>query len=341
MCVIAGYAGARQAAPILLEMIERQEGLAGGYYTGVATVESGRLHWRKVVGVTADLRGQTDAEKLPGRVGIAHSRSNSGGGVEWGHPFIACEASLAYVANGSAGVWKDHPSRLEIPRRLAREGHVYHALSPAAIGDYPTLDDGRGVHMSDVMAHLVEDALRRTGEPEAAIATALLEMPSEIVGLFVAPAHPDAVYGARRNFPACVGMDDDGAYIASSPEGLPCSVRWWTWVPPSSSFTVKQGRLSVSPLGQASAAIVDDVDRAEAREALVKAMSQGKALHMEELLKVVDPLSASLAPKVRYDPVYEVLAPLTRSGRVRRTVARVEGAAPGVTGVRFLHEMVK
>jgi len=341
VCVIAGYAGSRPAAPILIEMIERQEGLAGGYYAGLATVGGGKLHWRKVVGLMADLRKHTDAEKLPGCVGVAHSRSKSGGDVEWGHPFIACNDSLAYIANGGAGVWKDDPRRTEIPRRLARQGHVYHALSPAPIGGYPVLEDGRGVHVSDVMAHLAEDALRRTGAPEAAIATALLEMPAEVVSLIVTPLYPDAFYGARYNMPACVGMDDDGAYVASSPEGLPPSVRWWSWIPPSSSFTVAPGRFSVSPLGRASAAIVDDVDRAEAREALIEAMSQGEALHMENLLKVVEPLSASPAPKVRYDPTYEVLASLVRSGLVRRRVARVEGAAPGVEGLRFLHEVVK
>ena len=104
MCVIAGYVGTRRAAPVLLEMIERQEGLAGGFYTGLATVEAGRLYWRKVVGDLAELRKCPDAEQLPGSVGVAHSRSNSGGDVEWAHPFISCEDMVAYIANGSAGV---------------------------------------------------------------------------------------------------------------------------------------------------------------------------------------------------------------------------------------------
>lgn len=56
MCVIAGYVGKRLASPVLLEMIERQEGLNAGYYSGVAVVEPGSLHWRKVVGLMADLR---------------------------------------------------------------------------------------------------------------------------------------------------------------------------------------------------------------------------------------------------------------------------------------------
>jgi hypothetical protein len=42
MCNIAGYVGIRPAAPILIEMIRRQEGLAGGYYTGRHVVNAVR-----------------------------------------------------------------------------------------------------------------------------------------------------------------------------------------------------------------------------------------------------------------------------------------------------------
>jgi hypothetical protein len=322
-------------------MIERQEGLAGGFYAGLAVVEAGSMHWRKDVGLMADLRKKADADKLPGYVGVAHSRSNSGGDAEWAHPFVACFESVAYVANGSAGVWQDHPSRNVIPNRLAREGHLYHAISDHPVGKYPVLEDGRSVHMSDVMAHLVEDHLRRTGEPEKAIATAMQEMPSEVVSLFVSPDYPKAVYGARWNMPACVGMDDEGAYVASSPEGFPASVRWWRWIPPCSSFTMTKDRLCVSPMGPPSKAIVDDVDRGQARAAIVEALGKGKALGVGPMLKIVETLSASPEPKVRYDPVYDVLYALMRSGQIRREVVRVPGAAKGIDGLRFLHKLAK
>jgi hypothetical protein len=66
--VLAGYIGDKPAAPILLEMLEEQEGLAGGYYTGLATLDAGRLHFRKVVGDAARLKAETDALSLPRRV---------------------------------------------------------------------------------------------------------------------------------------------------------------------------------------------------------------------------------------------------------------------------------
>ena len=50
MCVIAGYAGDRPAAPILLEMLRRQECYDGDMSTGVATIHEGRLYYRRCVG---------------------------------------------------------------------------------------------------------------------------------------------------------------------------------------------------------------------------------------------------------------------------------------------------
>ena len=55
MCNIAGYIGARPAAPILIEMLRAQEGLNAGFYTGIATLHEGVIHYRKVVGNLSDL----------------------------------------------------------------------------------------------------------------------------------------------------------------------------------------------------------------------------------------------------------------------------------------------
>ena len=43
MCNIAGYVGSRRAAPIIMEMLRREEGFAGGYYSGLATMCEGKI----------------------------------------------------------------------------------------------------------------------------------------------------------------------------------------------------------------------------------------------------------------------------------------------------------
>ena len=53
MCNIAGYSGSKQAAPILLEMLRKQQAYDGDVCTGVATIHEGKLHYRKIVGRSA------------------------------------------------------------------------------------------------------------------------------------------------------------------------------------------------------------------------------------------------------------------------------------------------
>ncbi len=337
MCNIAGYVGTERAAPILLDLIERQEGLAGGYYTGLATVHEGALHYRKVVGDLAHLRASTDAADLPGTIGIAHSRSNSGGDHEWSHPFVGCRDLLAYVANGSTGQWKDDPRLPAGAQRLADAGHVYKSAHSGAVGGYPMLRDGTCVHMSDVMAHAIGDALDQSGDPEEAIRSAFLDLPSEIVGLYVTVAHPDRIFGARWNLPVCTTRDASGVYLASSPQAFAPELPLSTWVPPGSVFSVSADTKTISSLGAPADGILDDIDRQSAREAIIHAIAAGDGLSVGQLMEVTTPLSRREELLVRYDPVYEILNELEREGLIVRDTKRLAGAHDGLTAPRFVY----
>jgi len=338
MCNIAGYVGSERAAPVLLEMIQRQEGLAGGYYTGLATVHEGVVHWRKVVGDTARLRGETDAEDLPGHLGLAHSRSNSGGDENWAHPFVACDDRLAYVANGSVGKWADDPRLRLTAQRLADEGHRYRAVHAGPIGGYPLLKDGRCVHMSEVMAHAIEERLSRSGDPEGAIRSAFIDLPSEIVGMYISADYLHQICGARWNLPACAGRDASGWYIASSPAAFPGTATWWTWIPPTSVFVAGLERLCLSPLTGGDQAIPDDIDRAAAQSAVLDALGRGPQ-SFAELSKLADDLSPRTELVVRCDAIYEVLWRLERAGVIRSHTERVPGARPDLTAPRFVYRL--
>ena len=96
MCNIAGYIGKKQAAPILCEMMKKQEGFYAGYYTGIVTHDKEKLCCAKVIGNMENLLNETAALNFPGTIGFLHSRSKSGGDIEWGHPFINNTGDLAY-----------------------------------------------------------------------------------------------------------------------------------------------------------------------------------------------------------------------------------------------------
>ncbi len=335
MCNIAGYVGTERAAPILLELIERQEGLAGGYYTGIATIHKGRLHWRKVVGDCARLREETDAEELPGTIGLAHSRSNSGGDWLWSHPFIACDDSLAYIANGAMGYFAERVDTSAAAQALEAAKHEFTAVADRQIGKYPSLDGGRSVHVSDMMAHAIEAQLASGRKPEDAIRQAVIDIPAEIVGLFITPARDDGIFAARYTMPMCVAVDAKGARIASSPTGFNPRPAWWTWVPPFSTGTVRASGLSISPLQCPHGPLSDDISRADATAAILREIGENGPASTGTLLGAVKGCSGRDELVARYDPVYEVLFELLRSGAIGQTTERVPGAAEGITAPRF------
>lgn len=335
MCNIAGYVGQQPAAPILLDMIERQEGLAGGYFTGIATIADGRLHWAKVVGDVAALRAAVRHLDLPGTIGLAHSRSNSGGDVTWSHPFIACNDSLAYIANGSRGFFEDAFDANAAAAALEARGHRYTALWDEAIGPYPLLTDGRCVHISDVMAHAIEERLNRGADPAAAIAGTFIDLPAEIVGLFITPAHSDRVFGARYTMPMCVATGPDGARIASSPTAFPSDCTW-DWAPPCSVVTVDAQGFVAQPLGAQCCPLTDDISRHDARVAVLAQLAGGEALGVGQLSKAVKLLSGREYLHVLLDPLYDVLHQLEQGGIVTREVRRVPGAQEGLTAPQFV-----
>ena len=100
MCTIAGYAGNRRAAPILIDMLRKEEFIDGGLSTGIATVHEGKLYTAKVTGSLDTLLRETDAADLPGTVGLIHSRT-AGNLVSHAHPFTSEDGDLALVLNGT------------------------------------------------------------------------------------------------------------------------------------------------------------------------------------------------------------------------------------------------
>jgi len=155
MCNIAGYVGSDRAAPALIEMMSRQEGWAGGYYTGIATIHEGKLHMRKVVGDLGQLLRHTDAATLPGTIGILHSRSASGGDREWAHPFVTADGTLAYVANGYLGSFAKTTDVNAVAARLRGAGYTFRSHTRSQVGSYPALADGSCMHFSDLMCGLI------------------------------------------------------------------------------------------------------------------------------------------------------------------------------------------
>lgn len=340
MCNIAGYVGNKQAAPILLEMLRKQEGLAGGYYTGIATIYEGKMYYAKLTGDVKRLEENTEAANLPGTIGIIHSRSNSGGGDSWAHPFVRRkngEVTEAYVANGSAGCMLP---RMEEFNRLAwqllQDGYDMDSKLEIVRKGYPVLPDGSGVHMSDVMCQLIARYMDNGKNMAEAMEAAFCEMPSEIVGLMLSLTDPKGIAWSRFNMPMNVAFASHGAYLASAaiamPEDagepmplMPCAYgmvyadHWTTYRYTNSPMTVAQ--LTAEVRGKAFEVICEELEQGP--------KSYGE-LHrkVKELFETADSLPSTLA-------TYEVLYALKKKGKLKTEIRTVEGAFENLTAPKF------
>ncbi len=101
MCGIIGYAGNRDAAPILLKGLRNLE-YRGYDSCGVVTIHDGRFHVRKDAGKIEEVHRKHNLDTLPGKIGIAHTRWATHGGVtkENAHPHVSNNGKIVVVHNG-------------------------------------------------------------------------------------------------------------------------------------------------------------------------------------------------------------------------------------------------
>ena len=340
MCNIAGYVGTRPAAPILIEMMLREEGLAGGYYTGIATIHEGKLYYEKLTGDTNRLVSLTKAASLPGTVGILHSRSKSGGGDEWAHPFIGVAdgiPSTAYVANGTAGFSKARFAEYSLlAEQLISEGYEMPSRIVSDNPRYQKLSDGSTVHMSDVMCQLIQRNLDQGEEPADAMAMAFRGMPHEIVGLILTLERPDAIVWSRFNYPMNLAFAEHGAYLASAALAFPEDAGEPIEIPPCTAGEVFSDRYICVPFADSPVTVAPITARVRAEAYGIVCEMLKEPTPYSSLAKAVEPLfdGADCCPRAML--VYDILYSLKKQGRLKTETVSVEGAAEGLTAPKLM-----
>ena len=124
MCVWSAYTGKNPAAPIIWDSLRKIEGLWAGFYTGIATCDSGKIHLGKVQGNMEHWSKNFSLSDFPGTCGLIHSRTNSGGDLRWGHPFTGSSGKVAIISQGCPGVFKEraNPVFEEWGNEMLRKG---------------------------------------------------------------------------------------------------------------------------------------------------------------------------------------------------------------------------
>ena len=176
MCGIIGYAGTREAGPLLLEGLQRLE-YRGYDSAGLAVIDhDGRLATRKRTGKLSNLTAALEGAYPPGHVGLAHTRWATHGkpSDENAHPHLDCAGEVAVVHNGIV------ENYVALRDELAGQGHRF-------VSDTD----------SEVLAHLIESRLAAGDEPVAALRHTIGRIEGAAAVLALTARAPDTLLAAR------------------------------------------------------------------------------------------------------------------------------------------------
>lgn len=338
MCVIAGYIGKEPAAPVLVEMLRREEGFAGGFYTGIVTLHEGVLHHEKVVGDLETLLAKTPALNLPGSIGLIHSRTPSGGGRLWAHPFIDTHQKLAYIANGARGIYADKFDFAPEVTRLVELGYEFSSAQEGAVSSYPRLPDGRFAHFSDIMCQSIaadyEEESPGADRLRSAASRTFQRLPGGLVGLCLHSDHPDEIVAVRHNKPLEIGRLRDGSIVmASSALAFPSGVQWEMRMPVLSGATIsRDGAVRIAPFTREDLVPIGPMPSAEAVEkTVVSLLRERGCLHAHELIEATVPLWPADTLNEKEIVAYGLMRALVAEGKAELRNGQVPGVEPGLT----------
>jgi len=193
MCGIIGYLGAKQAAPILLNGLQRLE-YRGYDSAGMALAGPGGVSTCKAVGRVRQLEERLRDAELEGVVGIAHTRwATHGGPTEPNaHPHLSADGRIALVHNG---IIENHGA---IRAFLEQRGVEF-----ASETDTESLVQLVGFFYGE-SGDFLESVRRALGEVSGTYGVAAL-----------CADEPGVLVAARRGSPLIIGVGD-GEYVVAS-----------------------------------------------------------------------------------------------------------------------------
>ena len=196
MCSIIGYYGDDLAAPILVKSLKRME-YRGYDSVGVATKFDNKIEIKKGVGKVAEVNKAVQLEKLPGKIGIGHTRWATHGKVTEAnaHPHSSKSGKIALVHNGIIENFN------ELKENLQKKGYSFKSETD-----------------SEVIVNLLQQNYEETSDVKKSI----LKTVSQLKGhyAFVAIFENGELVAARFHEPLIIGVGKDGYFLSSDVLGF-------------------------------------------------------------------------------------------------------------------------
>jgi glucosamine--fructose-6-phosphate aminotransferase (isomerizing) len=191
MCGIVGFVSGQDVSHRLIEGLRRLE-YRGYDSAGIAVLAEGAVDRRRAVGKLSNLEARLSEEPISGSTGIGHTRWATHGRPteDNAHPHGSRE--VAVVHNGIIENFRD------LRTELTDDGAVFESETD-----------------TEVIAKLLEAALRRGEAPEQAFRSTLERLEGAFALGVIFASEEDRLYCARRGSPLVVGFGTEEMMIGS------------------------------------------------------------------------------------------------------------------------------
>ena len=193
MCGIVGYIGPREAYPIIITGLKRQE-YRGYDSTGVALINNGLQVYKKK-GKVAELEQSIIGKPLSANIGIGHTRWATHGepSDRNAHPHVSASGKLAMIHNGIIENYG------QLKQELVNKGYSFKSDTD-----------------TEVLLNFIEEIKKNTKCPlEEAIRIALKRVAGAYVILLLDTENPDTIIAARKGSPLVIGIGKGEHFLGS------------------------------------------------------------------------------------------------------------------------------
>ena len=194
MCGIVGYIGPREAYPIIITGLKRQE-YRGYDSTGVALINENGLEVFKKKGKVAELEESLIGKPVNAHIGIGHTRWATHGEPSDvnAHPHKSNSGKLAMIHNGII------ENYAQLKSELIKKGYTFKSETD-----------------TEVLLNFIEDIQKNTECPlEEAVRIALKRVSGAYVILLLDEDNPDTIIAARKGSPLVIGIGKDEHFLGS------------------------------------------------------------------------------------------------------------------------------